>query len=114
MIFNRKIGNDFSNQKITGISIVNETENHKEIDITYDNSENPIKLIIDKSYIEYDEERINIENNMKIDINNFELTSKTVEENLNLIKLKVPIKYAREKKDYGIELYNLTNSNVSI
>ena len=51
---------------------------------------------------------------MNVDVNNFELKITNIGENLNLVKLKVPIKYARQKKDYGIELYNLTNSNISV
>lgn len=96
IIFNRKIADDFSSKVVTGMD---DSETNK-CKITYSDETNG-ELIIGADYIEYNGEQISIPKEMKIG------TSITCGKVGNLYKVKVPIKYLKQKKDYGIELYNL-------
>ena len=97
IIFNRKIGNDFSTKTVTGMSF---DETSRTCTITY--STGPIDLVVTDEYIVYNNEKISIPNNMKIE----SVVTCKIDDN-GIAKLKIPIKYAKQKKDYGIELYSI-------
>lgn len=99
MIFNRKIGRDFSTNTVTAMTY---TEGTKTCAITYNNS-NTKNLIVTNTYIEYNNEQIDIPENMKVDNNNI-----ICEIDNGIATLMVPIKYSMIKKNYGIELYDIT------
>lgn len=96
IIFNRLIADDFSSKVVTSMD-GSETNKCK---ITYNDGTNR-ELIIGDDYIEYNGEQIAIPREMKVG------NSITCMKENNLYKIKVPIKYLKQKKDYGIELYNI-------
>ena len=99
IIFNRKIGDDFSSKVVTNLKYVENEDSTKTCEITYNDGVK--NLVIGANYIEYNDEQIAIPKEMKIGDN---IVCGNVN---NLYKIKVPIKYLKQKKDYGIELYNL-------
>ena len=105
IIFNRKIGNDFASKTVTdmdgsdpGTCKITYSDGVKTLEFSNKSGSN-------KAYIEYDDEKINIPDNMKI--GDDKITCEIIN---GIAKLKVPITYSRKDKDYGIELYNLSSS----
>ena len=114
IVFNRKIADDMAFNKITKIS-ESLSGNIRTISITYDNgTEKKLKVNYNTSdlSITYNDEKI------KIDSNNMQITNQSAKSctNINgkyLVKLNIPIKYKRNSsKDFGIELYNIADSDV--
>lgn len=97
-IFNRKIGNDFTTKTVAKMELTD-----KICTITFtDNTSR--ELIVATDYITYNNERIDIPDKMKIG------DTFTCKIESGIAKLIVPIKYSRQAKNYGIELYNLSSS----
>lgn len=100
LVFNRKIANDFTTKTVKSL-----LKNDKTCIITFDNDTEK-KLIVGTDNIVYNGEQINIQKKMKIS------DTITCEIENGIAKIKVPIKYSRKDKDYGIELYNLSTDFV--
>jgi len=114
IILNKKIGNDFSIKTVTKVEKVSDITNYKEYRISYNEGSTKIlKIDSDNNYIEYNDEKINLPDNMTIDIMNSGITSEDIS-GIKLIKLIVPIKYTKIDREYGIELYNIADSSAQI
>lgn len=113
IIFNRKIADDMAFRKIIGITEDNTGTTTKTIKIKYENVPNK-ELIInygDEPFITYNGEKILIDSKMTV---NFIENSVTCAEigGKYLIKLDIPIYYVRNTKNFGIELYNIVDSDL--
>ncbi len=97
-VFNRKIGNDFTTKTVDSMVLSDKTCTIK----FTDNTERVLSVSTDS--ITYNNEQIDIPDKMKIS------DTITCEIKNGIAKVKVPIKYSRQAKDYGIELYNLSSS----
>ncbi|MBE6153147.1 MAG: hypothetical protein E7166_02815 [Firmicutes bacterium] len=98
IIFNKKIGEDFINRQVSKMTY-DGTTNTCTIEFgTITNT-----LVVTDEYIEYNKERIDISEKMKVDKNGIICAIDN-----GIAKVKVPIKYIKDNKEYGIELYDIT------
>ena len=62
-------------------------------------------LVVASDAITYDNEKIKIPDKMEVDLDNIICK---IDDISKIAILKAPITYARQDRDYGIELYNLS------
>ena len=115
IVFNRKIADDMAFQKVTGIDENNEGTTTKTIKIIYENGSNKELIIYygDEPSITYNNEKILIGSNMKVNFTNNAVTCTEVGGKY-LLKLNIPIYYVRNSKNFGIELYNIVDSDLCL
>ena len=112
IVFNRKIADDMAFNKISSIK-ESVDGNKRTVEILYDNGVRK-SLIIDSDRdepsITYGKEKVKLADNMKI--KNQNTLSCTPIDGKYLLELNVPISYIRNTKNFGIELYNIVDSDL--
>ena len=113
IVFNRKIADDMAFYKITNI---NESESNgiRTISITYNNgSKRELIVDVNGSSISYNEEKIKVNSQNMVISNETAVSCASIQNDKYLVKLSIPIHYYNNKdKNFGIELYNIVDSDV--